>query len=389
MSTAAAESTSGPSWLAAALPVLSPRMLLPRIRPVEEAFPFDAADTHYFYLARNAIFALAEAWNLRDREVLFPAYFHGVELEALQAAGVRPSFYPVHAGMRVDPAEVIERIGPETRAVYLIHYLGIPGPVQELADACRERGIPLIEDCALALLSHLGDRPLGSFGDASIFCLYKTLPVPNGGALVMPEGSRHRIHVDAPPLRAALSTMAASLMTYYEQRDASLIPWAIDRMMSVGRRAASTVDAERVDVGSQNLDMAHVRLGMNRFAHWVLAGQPYSRIVASRRRNFHQLAERLRPLGVALFDELGEGVCPLFFPIRVRDKDALLAALEARGVQAVNFWSVSSPIVPEGAFPEVDTMRRTIVELPCHQDLTPETVDRVADIVLGLRDLIL
>lgn len=375
-------------YFATALPLLAPRMLRPRLRAVETFFPFDDPNAHYFYLARNGIFALAELWNLAGEEVLFPAYFHGVELEALLAAGAKPVFYPVHAGMRVDPAEVVERITERTRAVYLIHYLGIPGPVEELATACRERGVPLIEDCALALLSSLGDRPLGTFGDAAIFCLYKTLPVPNGGALVVRDRQGRTIRKDAPPLRAALSSMAASLKAYYEDHGNRVARWAIDRSARVGRRAVATVETERVEVGSQHFDRTHARLGMNRFGHVVLAGQPFRSIVTARRRNFLRLAERLGPLGAPVFEDLGPGVCPLFFPITVERKTELLAALEANGVQAVNFWSLSLPIVAPGTYPEIERMRATTVELPCHQDLGLEEIDRIADLVLKFRHLV-
>src|SRR5207245_6549749 len=68
--------------------------------------------------------------------------------------------------------------------LYLIHYVGFPGPVQELSVACRARRLLLIEDCAQALLSNCAERPLGSFGDVAIFSIRKTLPVPDGGALV-------------------------------------------------------------------------------------------------------------------------------------------------------------------------------------------------------------
>lgn len=375
-------------FFAAAMPSLSPGMLRPRWHALEPVFPFDAAEVHYFYLARNAIFALAAAWGLAGREVLFPAYFHGVELDALCAAGVEPAFYPVHTGMRVDADEVVSRITPKTRAVYLIHYLGIPGPVRELAAACSAHGIPLIEDCALALLSKLDDQPLGSFGDAAIFCLYKSLPVPNGGALVVARGDKFAVRTERAPLRAALSTLAAALRNHYDRRGSAVVPWVIDRAVGVGKKAATKVDMERVDVGSQEFDVAHARLGMNRLVHLILAGLPFSAIAGARHRNFTRLAERLRPLGASMFEELDPGVCPLFFPIVVRDKAAVLRELEARGIQAINFWSLSSPRVPDGAYPEVDAMRRTVVELPCHQDLTPQHMDRIADAVLALRDLV-
>src|SRR5258706_13697702 len=58
----------------------------------------------------------------------------------------------------------------------------------ELTDLCRRREMLLVEDCALSLLSETAyGGALGSFGQWSVFCLYKTLPLPNGALLVQNE----------------------------------------------------------------------------------------------------------------------------------------------------------------------------------------------------------
>src|SRR5687767_8434310 len=196
-------------------------MLLPRSQPLTRAFPFDHPDVQYVYFARNAIYALAQQYGLAGADVLVPAYFHGVEIEALVAAGVRPRFFPVRKGMRVEPDDILGAIGPQTRAVYLIHYLGFPGPAADVERICRERGLIFIEDCALALLSKLGDRPLGSFGDASVFCLYKSLPTPDGGALVCKD-NRVRIDGATPPTLGTTVDTALSLLSALETRTGSV-----------------------------------------------------------------------------------------------------------------------------------------------------------------------
>src|SRR5207253_11067710 len=113
-----------------------------------------------------------------------PAYHHGVELETLLAAGVKPVFFRIDAQMRCDFEDARRRAAPEVRALYVIHYAGFPQDMEAARQLASELGVPLIEDCALALLSRNGDKPLGSSGDLSVCCLYKTLPVPNGGALL-------------------------------------------------------------------------------------------------------------------------------------------------------------------------------------------------------------
>jgi hypothetical protein len=72
-----------------------------------------------------------------------------------------------------------------TRAILVIHEFGYPHPqLYELCALARERGVPLIEDCAHSLDSSLGDTPLGSLGQFAIFSLPKVLPVASGGVLV-------------------------------------------------------------------------------------------------------------------------------------------------------------------------------------------------------------
>lgn len=360
-------------------------MLRPRLRPRDTAFPFDQPGATYYYLARNAIYALARFWKLSDHEVLFPSYFHGVELEALLAANVRPSFFPVHSHMEVRAEDVLSRITPRTGAVYLIHYLGFPGPVNEIAVACRERGIPLIEDCALALLSRLGDRPLGSFGDAAVFCLYKTLPVPDGGVLVTRKASP-KLSLASPPFRAPLGAVASSLALNFELNGSVAAQFTLAALGTLGRTIIRRVSPEHIGVGSQLFELGHAHLGMSSISRLILAGQDYSTIVERRRRNFLILLDRLRPLSPPIFDSLPDGVCPLFYPLAVRDKREVMERLSRRGIETVNLWSLSHAALPEGTFPGVDQLRRSIVEVPCHQDLSRETMERIADAVHECRD---
>ena len=79
--------------------------------------------------------------------------------------------------------------------------------------------------------------------------------------------------------------------------------------------------------------------------------------------------------------ELPEGACPLFLPLRVPNKVHVLRELWARGVEAVDYWSVGDPACRLESFPEVAALRREIVEVPCHQSLDDEAIDRLAVLV--------
>src|SRR6266542_3288162 len=150
-------------------------------------FPFNAPRALRFYRARNAIYYLFRELcaTTPGLTVLAPDYYSGNEILAIRAAGAAIRYYPIGRDMRLD-LETVTRFcdvhNPDV--LYVIHYLGWAQPMPALVNLCRQRGILLVEDCALALLSELDGRPLGSFGDWSVFCLYKTLPVPNGAVLV-------------------------------------------------------------------------------------------------------------------------------------------------------------------------------------------------------------
>ena len=83
-----------------------PHMLFPRLAAtVPLVFPFDQRGLRYRYFARNAVWDAAQLLGLAGKKVLMPAYHHGVELETLLAAGVRPVFYRVDGEMRCDFAD--------------------------------------------------------------------------------------------------------------------------------------------------------------------------------------------------------------------------------------------------------------------------------------------
>jgi dTDP-4-amino-4,6-dideoxygalactose transaminase len=366
-----------------------PHMLLPRpAAAVHLAFPFEQPGLRYRYFCRNAVWDAAQLLGLAGKEVLVPAYHHGVELETLLAAGARPVFFRVDSQMRADLADAKRKLTTETAALYMIHYAGFAqdmGAARELADWA---GIPLVEDCALALLSSDGEKPLGSFGDVSVFCLYKTLPVPNGGALLARGDLAKRLDelpaAVQPPLPSTASHLIGSLLSNLELRTGEVGRRTRQALREAGRWAVRRGGIERVSTGTQHFDPRDVVLGMSAASHLVLRNQDFAGIVERRRRNYFLLFAMLRDVAPPITGELKPGICPLFYPMAIPDKAAAMGRLLARGVETVDFWRVRHPAVAAGEFPEVDKLRETVLELPVHQDLTPADAEHVANCVREL-----
>src|SRR5262249_36629136 len=67
----------------------------------------------------------------------------------------------------------VERaLSPKTRAVFAVHLLGNPAPVDQLGDLCRRRGLVLLEDACEALDAQTGGPKAGPFGRMSTFSFY-------------------------------------------------------------------------------------------------------------------------------------------------------------------------------------------------------------------------
>lgn len=370
------------------LPTAWPSMLLPRLGRADgraNYFPFDSPSATYYYFARNALWEAIKLLDLSGGEVVVPAYHHGVEIETLVAAGVKPVFYPVGRNWEVNPADVEALIGPDTRALYLIHYAGFPGPTRQMKALSDHYKLPLIEDCALSLLSSDGSTPLGSTGDVAFYSIYKMLPVPNGGLMVLNGDLAKRAAelgpTEAPPFTSALSHVLSSLLQNVEFRGGKagrLLRKAVRRL---GKQTVETAGIERVTTGSDHFNPDDVGLGMSGMSHNVLAAQKMSRIIEVRRRNYRYLLRSLRDVAPPLMPHLDEGVCPLFYPMIVRDKAEVVQRLEALGIEAIDFWRYFHPSCDPKQFPDTTWLREHVLELPCHQDLTPRRMEYVAQMV--------
>jgi dTDP-4-amino-4,6-dideoxygalactose transaminase len=320
--------------------------------------------------------------NLEGREILMPSYHHGVEVESLLDAGARLAFYRVDRRMDVDLDDVERKITRSTAALHLTHFVGFPGPVAAMKAIAEKHGLLLIEDCAHALLTRVNDEPLGQTGDVSLFCLYKGLPTPNGGAIVVNNPRLADLpQPDPPPASSTLSLMTSSMLRNMALRGGA--PGRALRRLALraGRNALRASNIDPVLTGTEHFNRDHLELGIARLALRIALSHDLDRIGKVLRRNYMFLAERLRDISPPIVSSPEPGVAPFFYPLVVDDNKAVVAELNAKGIEAVDFWRGPHAACDVREFPDVAWLRRSIVEVPCHQDISLKTLDRVAGIV--------
>jgi dTDP-4-amino-4,6-dideoxygalactose transaminase len=102
-------------------------------------------------------------------------------------SGARPIFADVEPGtLNLDPARVAEAITPRTRALLPVHFAGLPCDQDALRSIADAHDLAIVEDAAHALGAAYRGRPIGTFGDATMFSFHpaKNLTTGEGGALV-------------------------------------------------------------------------------------------------------------------------------------------------------------------------------------------------------------
>jgi dTDP-4-amino-4,6-dideoxygalactose transaminase len=86
----------------------------------------------------------------------------------------------------LDPARVVEKITPRTRAILPVHLYGLAADMDPIVELAAQHGLKVIEDCCQAHAAEYKGRKVGTIGHLGAFSFNgnKNLPGGEGGALV-------------------------------------------------------------------------------------------------------------------------------------------------------------------------------------------------------------
>ena len=118
-------------------------------------------------------------------EVITQAFTFVATAEAIIESGATPVCCEIDRTLNMDPVDLERRITKQTKAVIVVHMLGVPARLEEITSICHKRGIKLIEDTAWGCGGNLKGRPLGTWGDIGTFSFdfAKTITTGEGGML--------------------------------------------------------------------------------------------------------------------------------------------------------------------------------------------------------------
>ena len=129
-----------------------------------------------------------EALNIKTGdEVILPAQTHVATAHAIEHCGAKPIFVdcdPITGN--IDPNKIIKKISKRTKAITVVHFLGLPVNFIEIKKIAKKFKLRIIEDCALSLGAKVDNIHTGLLGDAGVFSFYpvKHITTGEGGMII-------------------------------------------------------------------------------------------------------------------------------------------------------------------------------------------------------------
>jgi len=280
---------------------------------------------HLVSRGRTALLCAIDLLGLnKERRILLPSYI-GLDKEGsgvfdpVAAKSVGFEFYKLNYDLSIDMDDFREKVkDPRIKAALVIYYFGfVQFDLGQVVKICRETNTYLIEDCAHALMSRYGNQYLGRFGDVSFFSLHKSLPLADGGLLVINNNELGDPHI----LNHTISEESLRLL-----------------------------------------------------CHFDLPG--ISRI---RRRNYDRLLEKIKGLRNlrVLYQELPQGIVPLNMPVMIENinRDEVHFRLLDKGIETTAMYHRMIEQIDRQQFPVSSSISDHILNLPIHQDITEEDIE--------------
>lgn len=361
-----------------------------------DAFFLGRGPVVFTYQGRNAIYLLCQLLEIGNGdEVLMPSYNCGAEVDPFLRVGARVIFYRVNEKTEIDLEDIISRVTHSTKLIYVTHSFGWPQETAELAGFCKERGLALVEDCAQSLFSRGPRNTIGRVGDAAIYSLVKSLPVPDGGALVLNNSAiKSDRRMLRPPKSGKVFVHSLPLAKKWLAHESQLLqrfglaPQFLGKSWRKRLTEHGQAEAGRCELPKSNyFDAQRADWSMSRLAMGILSRQNPETIIRMRRQNYEYLDNALRkiPFIQPLFDQLLDGVCPLAFPIISRNRNRWRSLLENKGIPTGG-WPSYHRDFDWGAFPAARYLKDSILTLPVNQGLDERHVEYIIQCVKSIAE---
>ena len=124
--------------------------------------------------------------DLKNDEVITQAFTFVATVEAIVEARAKPIITEIDETLNMDPNDLLKKITKKTKAVIVVHMLGVPANLDKITKICRKKKICLIEDTAWGCGGKFKNKFLGTWGQIGTFSFdfAKNITTGEGGMIL-------------------------------------------------------------------------------------------------------------------------------------------------------------------------------------------------------------
>lgn len=118
-------------------------------------------------------------------EVICPSMSFIATANAIRYVEAVPVFAEVGEDFNLSLEDVKKKVTDKTKAILLVHQIGMPADIEAFVDYCKEKNIILIEDAACAIGSEVNSVKIGAHSDLVCFSFHprKIITTGDGGMI--------------------------------------------------------------------------------------------------------------------------------------------------------------------------------------------------------------
>jgi perosamine synthetase len=363
---------------------------------------FGAERAFAFWKGRVGLYALLRALDVgAGDEVILPGYTCVMNVNPIKYVGAKPVYVDIEPDtFNINVNLLKEKITNKTKAIITQHTYGYPCEMDDIMEIVQSSGIPVIEDCCLALGSKYKGRLVGTFGLAGYFSSQWNKPFTTGlGGMVIAGDRQLAERIEAlminemcSPSNREVFMLRMQLIIYrlliYPRTTAlaqRLFRYLTKKGAVVGSSSTSEFVPERAADFFKGISKMQASSGIRQLAR-------IEENIAHRRKMAQLYDELLAAKGFKSSRDSRDWVEPVLvrYPVRIKEKAKALAQAAKAGIELGSWFEsplhpIETPLASYdyelGTCPEAEKAARETVNLPLHPRANEKTAVRTVKFI--------
>lgn len=313
---------------------------------------------YYFDSGRSALKHLTHSLSSFSK-ILLPEFICESVTNCFDKSKIE--YYRLNDDFSVDIENLQEQIQDEPTVIFLMHYFGSLQPI-DILDRIRviadQSGSIIIEDTTHSVFTQKR-----TIGDYLVCSIRKWIPISGGGVLYY---NQDLLNLSKPDYRNSIDNHRSYGMILK------------DLFLKEGFDCNS--EYRRIFSESENkLDEQYEIFGISDFSRYIASCINIEKMMEARRRNFQQLDDAMRAMGMIPVVNYGSTDTPLVYPIRAKNRDDFRSYLMDNKIYCAVHWPFDNHKMEQRPFAMQNADE--LISLPVDQRYGPVHIQYMVDVI--------